>query len=191
MKKYLFLFIASLFLASAAFAADGQIWDAMRVQNILGYGQEGTLKLGELFTMLQSTWFYKIFLGILVGVPAVFFVHFLIIGPKVFSHDGEPIFAFTLFKRVIHAIAAISFTILIPTGLMIVFGNYLGGGTLIEYARHLHGIATVMFAISLIPMFLFWIRFLMPLLCFQFLMVYLMSTGQLRFLLLLHLNYLF
>ena len=162
MKKYLFLFIESLFLASAAFAADGQTLDAMRVQNILGYGQEDTLKLGELFTMLQSTWFYKIFLGILVGVPVVFYIHFLIIGPKVFSHDGEPIFAFTLFKRVIHAIAAISFTILIPTGLMIVFGSYLGGGTLIEYARHLHGIATVLFAISLVPMFLFWFVDMLP-----------------------------
>ena len=162
MKKYLYFFIASLFLASAAFAADSQIWDSMRIQNILGYGQEESLKLGPLFTMLQSTWFYKIFLGILIGVPAVFFIHFLIIGPKVFSHDGEPIFAFTLFKRLIHALAAIAFVILIPTGLMIVFGSYLGGGTLIEYARHFHGIATVMFAISLVPMFLFWVMDMLP-----------------------------
>jgi len=162
MKKYLFFFVASLFLVSAAFAADSQIWDAMRIQNILGYGQEESLKLGPLFTMLQSTWFYKIFLGILIGVPAVFFVHYLIIGPKVFSHDGTPIFAFTIFKRIIHALAAIAFTILIPTGLMIVFGKYLGGGTLIEYARHLHGIATIMFAISVVPMFLFWFVPMLP-----------------------------
>lgn len=162
MKKYLFLFIASLLMASAAIAADSQIWDAMRVQNILGFGQEESLKLGPLFTMLQGSWFYKIFLGILIGVPAVFFIHFLVIGPKVFSHDGEPIFAFTLFKRIIHALAAIAFVILIPTGLMIVFGSYLGGGTLIEYARHLHGIATVIFAISLVPMFLFWFMDMLP-----------------------------
>jgi len=162
MKKYLFLFIASLFLASVAFAADSQIWDAMRIQNIFGYGQEESLKLGPLFTLLQSTYFVPIFLAILVGVPAVFLVHYLIIGPKVFSHDGQPIFAFTLFKRAIHLIAAIAFIVLIPTGLMMVFGKYLGGGTLIEFARHFHAIATVMFAISVVPMFLFWFIDMLP-----------------------------
>ncbi|HIP30570.1 MAG TPA: formate dehydrogenase subunit gamma [Sulfurospirillum arcachonense] len=162
MKKYLFLFVASLLLASAAFAADSQIWDAMRVQNILGYGQEESLKLGQLFTMLQSSYFAQIFLAILIGVPVVFLLHFLIIGPKVFSHEGKKIFAFSVFKRIIHLIAAIAFIILIPTGLMIIFGNYLGGGTLIEYARHFHGIATVMFTISVIPMLLFWFIEMIP-----------------------------
>jgi formate dehydrogenase subunit gamma len=162
MKKYLYFFVASLFLVSAAFAADSQIWSDMRIQNILGYGQEETLKLGELFTLLQSTYFYKIFLVLLIGVPSIFFIHYLIIGPKVFSHDGKKIFAFTVFQRIIHLLAGIAFIILIPTGLMIVFGNYLGGGTLIEYARHLHDIATVMFAISLVPMFLFWFMDMLP-----------------------------
>ena len=162
MKKYLFLLISALILASVAYATESQIWGEARIPNILGYGQEESLKLGPLFTMLQSTWFYKIFLGILIGVPVVFLLHFLVIGPKVFSHEGKKIYAFSLFKRVVHAIAAIAFVILIPTGLMIVFGKYLGGGTLVEYARHFHGIATILFAISVIPMFLFWLKDMLP-----------------------------
>jgi len=162
MKKYMFFVISCFFLASAAYAADSQIWDAMRIQNIFGFGQKDSLNLGTLFTMLQGKYFYLIFLGILIGVPAVFFIHFLIIGPKVFSHEGKPIFAFTLFKRIIHGIAGVSFMILIPTGIMIVYGNYLGGGTPIEYARHFHGIATILFTISIVPMFIFWFVDMLP-----------------------------
>ncbi len=162
MKKYLFLFIASLFLASVAFAADSQIWDAMRVQNILAYGQEESLKLGVLFTTLQSSWFYKIFLLILVGVPTAFFVHYLVIGAKVFPHTGEKIFVFSLFKRVVHLFAAIALTVLIVTGLMVAFGGYFGGGTLVMKMRNLHGVATILFSISIIPMFVFWFLDMLP-----------------------------
>ncbi len=158
MKKYLLLFIASLFLASAAFAADSQIWDAMRVQNILGYGQESTLKLGQIFTMLQANYFAQIFLFILVVIPAGFVLHYVIIGPKVFSHDGTPIYAFSLYSRIIHQIAAISFIVLVPTGFIMVFGSYFGGGTFVTLMKDLHGIATIPFAIVIIPMFLVWLK---------------------------------
>jgi formate dehydrogenase subunit gamma len=162
MKKYLFFLVSTLILASVAYATDSQIWGEARIQNILEYGREGSLKLGVLFTMLQSTWFYKIFLGILIGVPAIFLLHFLTIGPKVFSHGGKKIYTFSLFKRGIHAIAAIAFIVLIPTGLMMVFGKYLGGGALVESARHLHGVATILFSISVVPMFLFWLKDMLP-----------------------------
>ena len=158
MKKYLFLFIASLFLASAAFAADSQIGDAMRVQNILGYGQEDTLKLGQLFTMLQANYFAQMYLAVLVGVPAVFALHYLIIGPKVFSHDGKKIYAFSLLSRIIHQIAAISFIVLIPTGFIMMFGSYFGGGSFVIMMKDLHGLATIAFAIVVIPMFLIWLK---------------------------------
>jgi len=162
MKPYFKALFNTLFLATAANAADSQIWGAMRIQNILGYGQDGTFKLGSLFTMLQSQYFQIIFFGILIGVPAVFLIHYLIIGPKVFSHAGKPIYAFSVFKRIIHLIAGIAFVILIPTGLMIVFGKYLGGGTLVEYAKHFHGIATILFTVSIVPMFLFWFIDMLP-----------------------------
>jgi len=162
MKPYFKALFNTLFLATAANAADSQIWGAMRIQNILGYGQDGTFKLGSLFTMLQSQYFQIIFFGILIGVPAVFLIHYLIIGPKVFSHAGKPIYAFSVFKRIIHLVAGIAFVILIPTGLMIVFGKYLGGGTLVEYAKHFHGIATILFTVSIVPMFLFWFIDMLP-----------------------------
>jgi len=162
MKKYFYFIIATLLLATAAGAADSQIWGVQRVTNILGYGKEGSTHLGPLFTMLQSQYFQMIFLGVVIGVPVVFALHYLVIGPKVFSHDGKPIYAFTVFKRIIHLLAAIAFVILIPTGLMIVFGDYLGGGMPIRYAKNLHGIATIIFIISIIPMFLFWFIDMLP-----------------------------
>ncbi len=61
MKKYSYLSIISLCLVSVAFAADSQIWGDMMIQNIEGYGKEGTLKLGELFVMLQANYFSQIF----------------------------------------------------------------------------------------------------------------------------------
>lgn len=158
MKKYLFLFIASLFLVSAASAADSQIWDAMRVQNISGFGQVDTLKLGQLFTMLQANYFAQAFLVVLIGVPAVFLIHYLIIGPKVFSHDGKKIYAFSLLSRVIHQIAAISFIVLIPTGFIMMFGSYFGGGSFVRMMKDLHGLSTISFGIVVIPMFLIWIK---------------------------------
>ena len=79
MRKYITMFIALLCLASVAYAADSQIWGEMRIQNILGYGQEESWKLGPLFTMLQSKYFAWVFLGVLLGVPLVFFLHYKIV----------------------------------------------------------------------------------------------------------------
>lgn len=162
MKKVLFFIITSLFPASAAYAADSRIWGGMIISNILEYGKENSLNLGPLFTLLQSVYFKNIFLAILVGVPAVFLIHYLLFGPKVFSHDGKKIYVFNLFQRVIHLLAVIAFVLLVPTGLMIVFAKFLGGGLLVETARHIHGIATVIFLISVIPMFLFWALEMLP-----------------------------
>ena len=158
MKKYIYLFIASLCLASVAFAADSQIWGEMRIANIFGYAQAESLKLGPLFTMLQHEYFTMIFLAILVGVPAVFLIHYMVIGPKVFSHDGKKIFAFSLFSRIIHQIAAVSFIVIVPTGFVIVFGDFFGGGTFVRLCKNLHGIFTVPFAIVVIPMFVMWVK---------------------------------
>jgi formate dehydrogenase subunit gamma len=116
MKKVLFFIITSLFLASAALAADSQIWGEMIISNILQYGKENSLSLGPLFTLLQSVYFKNIFLALLLGVPGVFLIHYLLFGPKVFSHDGEKIYIFTIFQRVIHLLAVIAFFLLVPTG---------------------------------------------------------------------------
>ncbi|MDD3463470.1 MAG: formate dehydrogenase subunit gamma [Sulfurospirillaceae bacterium] len=158
MRKFFYFFVATACLASVAFAADSQIWGEMRIPNILSYGQEQSLKLGALFTMLQNHYFGKIFLAILVLVPLVFFVHYKVIGPKVFSHEGKKVYAFDMFNRVVHQIAAISFIVIVPTGFVIVFGDFFGGGTFVRLCKNLHGIFTIPFAIVVIPMFVMWVK---------------------------------
>ena len=165
MKNFTVFIITTIFLASAAavtWAADSQIWGRMIISNILEYGKENSSTLGPLFTSLQSGSLRMIFLGILLGVPCVFLVHYLIWGPKVFSHAGKKIYIFSFFKRVVHWVSALAFMVLVPTGVMIVFGKYFGGGTPVEIARHLHGMATIFFLISVIPMFLFWVTEMLP-----------------------------
>lgn len=162
MKNFMLFIFASLLMASAAYAADSQIWGEMLIPNIQSYGTGAPYDLGPLFVLLQSGYLKFIFGVVVVLVPAIFFGHYLIIGPKIFDHGGAKIYIFTLFQRLIHLLAAVAFIILVPTGLMIIFGKYLGGGTPIEYARHLHGIATVMFLVSVFPMFLFWFIDMLP-----------------------------
>ena len=158
MRKYFYALIALLGFASVAFATDSQIWGEMRIQNILGYGQEEGLKLGAWFTLLQHKYFAWIFLGVLIGVPSVFFLHYKIIGQKVFPHSHNKHYAFNLFHRAIHQIAAVSFLVIIPTGFVIVFGDFFGGGAFVRVCKNLHGIFTIPFAIVILPMALMWIK---------------------------------
>ena len=159
MKKSILLIL--LALTTAAFgAADSAIWGNDMIPNILGYDKEGSLKLGYYFTLLQSTYFKPIFLGVLLGVPAVFLLHYLVIGPMIFSHDRAKIYVFTIFNRIVHAIAAISFTLIIPTGVVIMFGATFGGGTFVTVCREIHAIATLLFIVSIIPMFFMWLRWM-------------------------------
>ena len=158
MKKLLTLSLVLGLAVIGAYAVESQIWGQMRVLNIFGYGQEESLKLGPLFTMLQKEYFVKIFLAILVLVPAAFLTHYKIIGPKVFPHDGKKIQAFSLYNRIIHQVAAVSFIVIVPTGFVIVFGDFFGGGMFVRACKNLHGIFTIPFAIVVIPMFLMWLK---------------------------------
>ena len=158
MRKYIYALIALLGFATVAFATDSQIWGEMRIQNILGYGQEEGLKLGAWFTLLQHKYFAWVFLGVLIGVPSVFFLHYKIIGQKVFPHSHNKHYAFNLFHRAIHQIAAVSFLVIIPTGFVIVFGDFFGGGAFVRVCKNLHGIFTIPFAIVILPMALMWIK---------------------------------
>jgi formate dehydrogenase subunit gamma len=118
--------------------------------------------LGKLFTFLQSQWFWKVFLTIITAVPAVFLVHYLVIGAKHFDHDGEKVFFFPLLIRVVHFIAAVSFVLLVMTGLMIIFGGYLGGGRLIMTARYVHLVSAMAFVVPALLMFVVWIKDMLP-----------------------------
>lgn len=117
---------------------------------------------GELFTFLQSQWFWKAFLVVITAVPAVFLLHYLIIGAKHFDHDGEQIYFFSLYARIVHFIAAVSFSLLVVTGLMIIFGSYLGGGALIRTARYVHLVSAIVFVLPGLLMFLMWFKDMLP-----------------------------
>jgi len=127
------------------------------VHNILHYQT-----WGELFVYLQVHWFRVLFFGITIGVLVVFLLHYLVIGPKKFSHEGKGIYVYSIFKRVIHWTAALAFVLVIPTGFMMIFGKELGGGDLVLTARYIHSIGTVLFIVSAIPMFLMWFVPMLP-----------------------------
>ncbi len=65
-------------------------------------------------------------------------------------------------QRTVHLLAALSFLVLAPTGLMMVFGKYLGGGAVVLWARHLHGLASIVFLIAILPMLVFWVLEMLP-----------------------------
>ncbi len=117
---------------------------------------------GEVFTKWQSSLFNRIFLLVITVVPAVFLLHFILIGAKKFAHDGRQVYIFGVLTRIIHWIAALSFTLLVITGLMIIFGKFLGGGALVRGGRTIHIISALVMAISAIPMFLIWIKDMFP-----------------------------
>ncbi len=122
-------------------------------------------KFGQLFTQLQGDLFWKVFLGVITVVPAVFLLHFMIVGAKSFSHDGPQILFFNAFTRLIHWIGAIAFSLLVITGLLIIFGGILGGGAPIRFARTVHIVAAIVFAFDAVLMFLIWVKDMFPALC--------------------------
>jgi len=163
MQTFPRILISLPLLSLAAFGSGGSVWGDARLTNILTYGKAGSRKLGPKFVELQGHHtFGNIMVWVLAITLIVFALHYLIIGPKRFQHDGKRIYVFTLFKRTVHWLAALAFVLLIPTGLMILYGEALGGGSLIRGARFVHDIATVLFAVSVVPMFLFWFVNMLP-----------------------------
>ncbi|WP_034353755.1 formate dehydrogenase subunit gamma [Helicobacter jaachi] len=120
-------------------------------------GIRGTNGFGELFTILQGQYFALIFLLIVIFVPMAFFGHYKIIGKRHYSHDSFLV-VFTKYNIIVHWCAAVPFVMLCITGLMMVFGDKLGGGALIRFARDVHGFATLFFAVFGTLMFFMWVK---------------------------------
>lgn len=162
--KSKYVILTFLALATLAFGADenSAIFGKDLIPNILGYDKEGSLHLGYLFTLLQSTYFKPIFLGIGLGVPLVFFIHYMIIGPMIFSHDRKKIYVFSVFNRMIHTIAGLAFILLIPTGLIMMFGTTFGGGEFVRVSKEIHAVSTLLFIVSVFPMFFMWVASMIP-----------------------------
>ena len=123
MKKYLVL-LSSLFLSvSSLYAVSTGSYDSPLYGTAMLNAIPNYHVFGEVFTLLQREWFWKGFLIALFLVPVAGGIHYLIIGPKVFSHDGKKIFAFSVLMRVMHNLAALSFLVIVPTGFMMAFGD--------------------------------------------------------------------
>ncbi len=159
-NKYILFIILSLSTLAFGANADSAIWGDNLIIDILGYDKKDSLHLGYLFTLLQSTYFKPLFFGVLFGVPAIFLLHYMVIGPMIFSHDRKKIYVFTLFNRIIHSIAGVAFTILIPTGLVIMFASTFGGGAFVTFCKEIHAISTLLFIVSIVPMFFMWVRWM-------------------------------
>ncbi len=161
MKKIVLFFI--FLLTSLAYGASSSvIWGKELVPNILGYDKAGTLKLGHYFTILQAHVVKPAFIVVVCFIVLAFVIHYFIIGPKVFAHGKKKIYVFTVFNRTIHQLAVISFILLIPTGLILMFGGFFGGGTFVIVCRYIHSFTTVLFIIAIIPMTIMWIGRMLP-----------------------------
>lgn len=119
-------------------------------------------KWGTLFVNLQVHLFKILFLVALIAVIAVEFLHFVVVGPKRFEESGRKIKVYNAFMRLVHWLAALSFTILVPTGLIIVFSKFFGGDGFVRTMRSLHFLGAILFAIAVVPLFLMWVLDMLP-----------------------------
>ncbi len=121
-------------------------------------GIRGWRGLGEGFTILQNKFFAPIFFAILILVPFAFFCHNRLVGVKRFDHHGKKFRVFSNYNIIVHWGAAIPFVTICITGLMMVFGDKLGGGMPIRIAKNLHFFATWIFIVFGVLMFLMWFK---------------------------------
>ncbi len=170
MKKYTIPLISTALLTIAVAAASTpqlMIGFGPEAPNTIWYGINTVFtgdwqQYGELFTSLQAGLFSRLFLLVLTLIPAVFLIHYILIGPKRFSHDGPDILFFSFVSRLIHWLAAISFSLLVLTGLMVIFGRLLGGGSPLMAARNVHLVSALFFTGTAVCMFLIWLKDMLP-----------------------------
>lgn len=156
------LVVGTAIAAPNAFTGLAQYFSPQYYSELYGGITGNWQDLGQLFTQLQSTLFWKIFLGIIIIIPTIYLLHFMVVGAKKFSHDGPEILFFNKFTRIVHWIGAPFFILLVVTGLLIIFGAFFGGGAPIRLARDIHIISAMVFAVIAVLMFLIWIKDMFP-----------------------------
>ncbi len=117
---------------------------------------------GQLFTNLQQFLFPRLFLLVITIVPVIFFLHYIAIGPMVFDHGGKQVYCYNLFVRVVHWCAALSFSLLVLTGLLILFASLFAGGAIGIMARSVHLFSALTFTGSAFLLLLVWIKDMLP-----------------------------
>ncbi len=117
---------------------------------------------GQLFTSLQHDLFPRLFLLVITIVPVFLFLHYIAIGPISLPHDGKQVYCYNLFVRVIHWCTALSFSLLVITGLFVFFGSFIGSGTLGIVGRNIHFVSAITCVASAFFMFFFWMKDMLP-----------------------------
>ncbi len=117
---------------------------------------------GQLFTDLQQHLFPRLFLLVITIVPVFFFLHYIAIGPISIPHDGKQVYCYNLFVRIIHWCTALSFSLLVITGLFVFFGSFIGSGALGILGRNIHFVSAITCVASAFFMFLFWVKDMLP-----------------------------
>jgi formate dehydrogenase subunit gamma len=143
--------------------AQGLILDTSQLlRNVLGGADY--LRQTDLFISIRSSMIIPSF-----GIAILVFIglslgHFFTFGPKDMTGKGEAdaIPWWNLFERIIHWIIAVSFVILLISGLLITFGRYFGGGAGTYYLRHLHEYSGFVFTPALVITVLMWIKESLP-----------------------------
>jgi len=159
---------ALLFLGLSSAIAGGQ--EAYTVSNyysdLMAVITGDWQKVGGLFTYLQGNQYFMWgFLLIITVIPVVFAGHLFIVGAKHFDHGGNQILFFPLLARIIHFIGALSFSLLVISGLLIVSGQFFGGGIFIRFARYVHIFGAILAAPAVLGMLIIWFKDMLPALC--------------------------
>lgn len=121
-------------------------------------GIRGIKGLGESFTILQNRFFAPIFLIVIILTIGAFFGHYKMIGALKFNHHSRKFKVFSKYNIIVHWGSAVPFVLICITGLMMIFGDKLGGGMPIRLAKNIHFFATFVFIIFGILMFLMWFK---------------------------------
>ncbi len=167
MKK-VFLLVACCMLAFGADLVNkleganqyqSEIWADNRLANIDRY-EDG---FGALWTFLQGSHYFSYGAAIaIVALILVFSAHYLAVGPKEFDEESGHVLAFSGAIRLVHLVAAVSWVVLVPTGVVMMWGESFGGGFFVRLMKNMHAVATVLFVISVIPMFCAWAYRMLP-----------------------------
>ncbi|WP_104722283.1 formate dehydrogenase subunit gamma [Helicobacter mesocricetorum] len=126
-----------------------------------GIGSPDSVGWGEIFTLLQGHYFSTIFALVILFTILAFLGHYMVIGQRKFNH-GKKIRVFSSYNIVVHWCAAIPFVLIALSGLIMVFGDKLGGGGFVRLARDIHAIATPVFVVFGILMFAMWVKDALP-----------------------------
>ena len=130
------------------------------------------LALGDYASQDNINWIINLRESALIPTFAILFGlfilatvgHYFIYGPKDhrITNPENTVMWWSLFERVMHAIVAISFTILLLSGLMITFGQTLSTAKYGVYMRQAHELSGYVFAPFFIIMALKWIGEAIP-----------------------------